>query len=235
MSYEPLTNLEGQTAVVIGVTGGFGSAIAQRLKDRGARVVGVARNQIKSFVPIIKADVNDPVQVAKILTVIKQCDIVVNASGTTKFIPHARVDLLDEDFFDSMMQSHVRAVYTLAKNFMPLLKQSSNGIFVNIGSNTHHAGSGSNLAYGCAKVAAEQLVKNFSRFMYPARIISVNPGAVDTGFVQDAPEKFYQCRQDNSLGRPTTVDDVAVAVENYVMSMRYATGITVNVDGGRSI
>jgi 3-oxoacyl-[acyl-carrier protein] reductase len=235
MSYEPLSSLEGQTAVVIGATGGFGGAIAQRLASRGARVIGVARTVTKSSITILPADVTDPAQVAKMVTAVRQCDIVVNASGVTKFIPHSRVDLLDEEFFDLMMQSHVRAVYTLIKNFMPLLKQSNNGIFVNIGSNTHHAGSGSNLAYGSAKVAAEQLVKNFSRFMYPARIISVNPGAVDTGFVANAPLDFYNYRQDNSLHRPATVDDVAVAVETYVMNMRYATGITVNVDGGRSI
>ena len=220
---------------MIGATGGFGTAIAQRLKSRGANVIGVARRQQPSFIPIIKADVTDPAQVSKIASVVRQCDIVVNASGVTRFIPHAQVDLLDEDYFDAMMQSHVRAVYTLAKTFMPLLKQSTNGIFVNIGSNTHYAGSGSNLAYGCAKVAAEQLVKNFSRFMYPARIISVNPGAVNTGFVKDAPDDFYLARQDTSLRRAATVDDVATAVESYVMNMRYASGITVSVDGGRSV
>jgi 3-oxoacyl-[acyl-carrier protein] reductase len=160
---------------------------------------------------------------------------VINAAGITEYIPHSRVDLLTEDYFDQIMQVHVRSVHTLLKTFMPLLKHSSNGIFVNLGSNTHHAGSGSNMAYGCAKVAAEQLIKNYSRFMQPARAITIAPGAVDTGFVVNAPPDFYAQRQQTSLGRAVTIEDVAVAVETYVMTLRYATGITINVDGGRSV
>jgi NAD(P)-dependent dehydrogenase (short-subunit alcohol dehydrogenase family) len=83
--------LAGTTAVVTGASRGFGRAISTSLVERGAHVVGVARNQIllaelkeqlgDSFTPEV-ADVADPAVARQLIANYRPQTVVLNAGAT---------------------------------------------------------------------------------------------------------------------------------------------------------
>jgi len=247
--YKSIKNLNGQVAVITGATGGFGLAIAKQLAQKGARIIGIVRRDLSTAqqnlaqLPnpqlnhmALLADVCDADQLKTVRAQITQCDILVNAHGSTKMIPHHDVAALTDDFFDEMLTVNLRSVYSVVRTFLPLIQSSPHGIVVNIGSLMARGGSGSNMAYACAKVGIESLTKNLSKVILPARIISVLPGPCDTGFMKGAsPDLFEVAAKHTPLGRCCDAEDVAITVETYITTLRFVTGINVLVEGGRTV
>lgn len=245
MSFSPVEHLQGQTTVITGINGAVAQAVAKRLSQKGSTIIGLARrnlDQAQQFLnslgpnnQVLQADVTQPLQVRQAIEQINACDILVNAAGGSVFVPHANTDLLTDDLFDSMLINNLRSNYTVIRTLLPLLKQSQQALIVNIGSTASYVG-GSNLAYAAAKAGMDNLTRNLSRVIAPVRIISINPGGIETEFVKNRPENFYsQAKQSTPLGRLATPDDVAAAVESYATLIRFATGISVTLDGGKTV
>lgn len=245
MSHQPIDNLHNQTAVITGINGSIAQATALRLAHRGARIIGIARqnqDQAQKFLDTlgnnnlaVLADVTKNTEVAQATKQIDHCDILVNCAGSSVFVPHAHTDLLTDELFDSMLTVNLRSVYTVIRNFLPLLKKSSQGLVVNVGSTAAHAG-GSNMAYAAAKAGVDSLTRNLSRAIAPVRVISVSPGGIDNDFVKNrSQELLTHAVKTTPLARLATADDVAATIEAYATTIRFATGITVTVDGGRTI
>jgi NAD(P)-dependent dehydrogenase (short-subunit alcohol dehydrogenase family) len=86
-----IRQLAGTTAIVTGASRGFGRAISVSLVERGAHVVGVARNQEllvelreqlgEAFTPEI-ADVADPTLAAQLIADYRPQTVVLNAGAT---------------------------------------------------------------------------------------------------------------------------------------------------------
>jgi short-subunit dehydrogenase len=253
-TYRPLDNLEGKTAVITGVTGNIGFATAQRLANKGARIVGIVRRNLEQAqaqldsLPAadhgphlaLLADVSDRTQVQQAADSIDHCDILIQSTGTTKHIPLHRFDLLSDEYFDQMVRDNLRNYFTVTRAFVPLLKRSPGSVIVNISS---LAGSsslgGSNLAYCAAKAGLDSMTKNLAKTLAPhVRVISISPGVVDTGFVKDGGDdypNFERIAQLTPLQRIATVEDVAATVEACVTLIRFNTGTIVPVDGGRPL
>lgn len=245
MSHQPIDNLSNQTAVITGINGSIAQATAKRLSARGARIVGIVRQnqeQARKFLDtlgsdhlVLQADVTKNDEVVQAVNQIDRCDILVNCAGGTVFVPHAHTELLTDNVFDSMLTTNLRSVYTVIRNFLPLLKKSSQGLIINVSSTAAHAG-GSNMAYAAAKAGVDSLTRNLSRVIAPVRIVSVSPGGVETEFVKNRPSNFYSNAANTTpLGRVATPDDVAATIEAHATLIRFVTGVTVVVDGGRTI
>lgn len=249
MSFEPLENLNGQTAVIAGATGGIGYATAKRLAARGARVVGLVRRNLESAqeklnqLPnnhlnhlAILADVTSKDQLVEARNQISQCDILVNATGSSVYIPHRRVDLMSDKIFDTMLTDNLRSQFSVIRTFLPLIMKSPTGFIVNLGSIASLGVGGSNIAYAAAKAGIDSLTRNLSMSILPARIINVSFAGVETDFIKNRPDDFYVTEKEhNPLGRCATVDDVATTIEAYATTIRFTTGVTVVVDGGKSL
>ena len=195
MSFEPLDNLNGQTAVIAGAMGGIGYATAQRLADRGARIIGLVRRNIETAqqrldqLPnshlkhrVILTDVTDRDQLSLARNQIDRCDILVNASGSSVHIPHFRIDLLSDKIFDNILTDNLRSQFSVIRTFLPLIKQSPSGLIVNLGSTAGTGTGGSNIAYAAAKAGIDSLTRNLSMAILPARIINVTFSGVETNF-----------------------------------------------------
>jgi NAD(P)-dependent dehydrogenase (short-subunit alcohol dehydrogenase family) len=86
-----IRQLAGTTAIVTGASRGFGRAISVSLVERGAHVVGVARNQEllvelkeelgEAFTPKV-ADVTDPTLAAQLIADLRPQTVVLNAGAT---------------------------------------------------------------------------------------------------------------------------------------------------------
>ena len=249
MSFEPLENLNGQTVVIAGAMGGVGYATARRLAARGARIIGLVRRNLDTAqekldeLPnahlnhlAILADVTVREQITEARDQIDQCDILINASGSSVFIPRVRVDLLSDKIFDTILTDNLRSQYSIIRTFLPLIKKSPTGLIVNLGSTAGAGVGGSNIAYAAAKAGIESITRNLSMAILPTRIINVVFTGVETDFIKHRPDNFYELERDqNPMGRCPTVDDIANTIEAYATVVRFTTGVSIVVDGGKSL
>jgi 3-oxoacyl-[acyl-carrier protein] reductase len=110
-------------------------------------------------------------------------------------------------------------------------------LIVSIGSNAGVSpGEGSNLAYAASKAGLDMLIKNISIAMGPKiRAVSVCPGALKTNWIKRS-EEFYKHQIDQTpLKRLGTSDDIAQTVEALITHLKFVTGSTIVVDGGKSL
>jgi len=248
MSFEPLQNLNGQVAVVVGAAGGIGFATAKRLAESGARVIGIVRRQADDLQQkfnqfanaglghkVILADNSQTRQLQQAIAELTQCDLLVNSAGFSQTIPHSRIEDLTDEFFDTMLTVNLRAVFSTIKTFLPLLRQSSAGLIVNISSaSALRPGHGSNIAYASAKAGLESLTKNLALALAPdIRVVSICPSSMNTGFLDQTPEFYQRAAATTPLGRIAIPQDIAATIEALATRMRFVTGNCFVVDGGR--
>jgi 3-oxoacyl-[acyl-carrier protein] reductase len=247
--------LAGRVAVIIGATGGLGSAVCQRLASAGAAVVvGYRRDEsaagmLVKMLPAptrgrhtaIRTDVTNPASLQKFAEDIEaahgRADILVNSAGTTRFVPHGDLDGLDDELIDEIFRTNWRGPFATIRALKPLLARNGDGLVVNISSIAAITGVGSNVAYCASKAALNAMTISLARALAPAiRVVSVSPGVVDTQFIQrlDDSWKAEQIRR-TPLGRLASPEEVADAVFAVATSLRYSTGCIIPVDGGRPL
>jgi len=107
-------------------------------------------------------------------------DVLVNAAGFTKPVPHSDLDALSDELIDRMFVVNWRGQYTAARTFAPLLKASGDGLIVFISSIAAFTAVGSSIAYCAAKAGIDVMTKALARVLAPeVRVLAVSPGVVD--------------------------------------------------------
>jgi NAD(P)-dependent dehydrogenase (short-subunit alcohol dehydrogenase family) len=248
MTFEPLNDLSGQTAVITGANGGIGRAICQSLAKSGACIVGLVRSNVSDFdnflstLPgsghrAILADVTKTEDLIKSRNLIDQCDILVTSAGHSKPIPHANIEDLTDEFFEEILVSNLRSVYSTIRTFKPLLDKSNNALIVNVSSaSTQRPGHGSNIAYVSAKAGVEAMTKNLALAFAPnIRVVSVCPSSINTGFLSHKQDFYDRMASLTPLQRVGTPEDIGAAVEAIATRLRFVTGNTFVIDGGRTL
>lgn len=246
------SNLTGRVAVVTGGSNGIGAAVAQRLARAGASVVvgyhkGVERAEavVASLPgaghfaqPMVLQETRTLEEAAdRAKQLLGGVDILVNAAGMTKRIPHADLGALDDTFFDQMLHVNVRGTFAAIRAFMPLLRARGDGVVVNISSISAFTGSGSNVAYCAAKAALDTMTMSLARALGPeVRFLCVSPAAVATDFIEGrSRDELERGAQTIPLRRVVEPDDVALAVLGCITHMRMATGTRFIIDAGRHL
>jgi 3-oxoacyl-[acyl-carrier protein] reductase len=244
--------LEGKVAVVTGGSSGIGAATTRRLAERGAAVVaGYHHGQERAEALIaelpgsghrcIPMPIEDSARLEEVARLVERgygrCDILVNSAGVTKKVPHADLEALDDELFDSIMRTNVRGPFATVRAFAPLLEKTGEAVVVNVSSISATTASGSNIAYCAAKAALDNLTMSLARVLGPAvRVLGVAPAAVNTGFV---PGRDRQAVIDQASTTPLRIavepDDVAVSIVGAVAYFRISTGTTFVVDGGKHL
>ena len=240
--------LAGQSAVVLGGSGGIGAATARLLAEAGATVAVVANTdpaRARSVVDTLTGDghgahacaIEDSDALARLASAVGRADILVNSAGFTRAIAHADLDALDDATFDRIMVVNTRAAFAAVRVFAPLLRAGGNGLVVNVGSISATTAVGSNIAYCAAKAGMDVMGAALARALAPSiRVLTVSPGVVDTDFVPGR-DKAARDRTAAStpLRRVCTPEDVAAAVLGCATSLRFSTGTVIQVDGGRHL
>jgi 3-oxoacyl-[acyl-carrier protein] reductase len=232
--------IEGRTAVVTGATRGIGAAVAARLEQEGARVIGVARSE--------GIDVTAPDAAVRIAErVAGPVDILVNNAGTSEVKPLD--ELTDADYYDAF-ELGVMAPLRLMRHFAPLMAQRGWGRIVNVTSSAGKRPSQTWPAYSVAKAGQHSLSRLYADRWAAAgvHVNAVAPGPTGTplwrgpgGLAEQlaaraggSPEEAIE-RQSAKvpLGRFGTADEVA-AVVVFLCSERasWITGAAWSADGG---
>ena len=165
----------------------------------------------------------------------KQCDVLVNCAGTTRFVPHADLESLDDALIDNILSTNVRGAFAMIRALHPLLARSTiegGGVVLNISSTAGVSGIGSNVMYCASKAALDNMTKSLARALAPKiRVLSISPGLVDTDFVKalDASWRDEQSAK-TPLCRLSTPEEVGRAVVAAVTLLTFSTGSTLLVD-----
>ncbi len=238
-----------------GGAGGIGSAVCRALAEAGFRVVvGYARSreqadELAAGLPGgphlgLAADVTDSAALGVLADAVAAelggCDVLVNAAGVTRFVPHDDLDSLDDELIDAILRTNVRGAFATVRVLRPLLERSQlpgGGVVVNVSSIAAVTGQGSNVAYCASKAALDSLTRSLGRALAPRiRVVSVSPGVVDTGFIRSLDPAWRENQLARTpLGRLASPGEVAAAVLACVRDLTFTTGSVLAVDGGRPL
>jgi len=242
-------------ALVTGGAGGIGEAICRGLAEAGFRI-GVGYNRSADAAQMLArqlpgaghvalaAPVTDSVALTAMAGELEarfgRCDVLVNCAGTTRFVPHADLDGLNDALFDSIFAVNVRGAFAAVRALKRLLEKSDlagGGVVINISSIAAVIAMGSNVAYCASKAAVDNMTRSLARALAPRiRVISVSPGLVDTEFVKSLDQSWRDEQASRTaLKRLASPHEAAQAVVAAVTQLTFTTGSIIAVDGGRPL
>jgi 3-oxoacyl-[acyl-carrier protein] reductase len=189
-------NLKNKVALVTGGSLGIGFAVAQSLKDAGARVVITGRNQAhldaaaaKLGVHTIQADVSVEADVMRtyeeVLAKFGDLDILINNAGIGFF--RALVEQ-DTKSFDDTFATNVRGAMMMGREAAKIFVKRKAGNIINIASTAAVRGAPNGTAYYASKFALRGMTECWRAELrkYNVRVILVNPSEVITNFAVTA-------------------------------------------------
>ncbi|WP_029044979.1 SDR family NAD(P)-dependent oxidoreductase [Cupriavidus sp. amp6] len=248
MSPSPLS---GKVAVILGGTGSIGFAAGETLARLGACIVLAGRGADKAASAAAAlpagnhlaavAEIADSASLRALADEVMchygRVDMLVNTAGFTRAIPHADLDALDDALIDELFTINWRGQFAAIRAFAPHLRANGDGLVVNVGSIAGRNGQGSNVAYCAAKAGLDVMAMSLGRALAPQiRVLNVSPGVVDSAFVPGRDSGFNErAARTTPLQRIGQAQDVADAIAACATSLRFATGTTIVVDGGRQL
>lgn len=244
--------LQDRVAVVTGGSGGIGAATVRRLAAGGATcVVGYnsgedraralvaalpGRGHLTLRTPMESSDALRAAA-AEVEARLGRCDVLVNSAATTRAVPHADLEALDDALIDRVLVANVRGPFATIRAFAPMLRRGGDGVIVNVSSLAAVTGTGSSIVYGASKTALDTMGMSLARVLAPeVRVVSVSPSAVATDFVPGRSREAVERQAATSpLKRVTEADDVALAILGAITHLRFTTGTAILVDGGKHL
>jgi len=242
--------LKGKIAIVTGAGSGFGTGIAKRFVEEGAKVFVAdidekngrrVAQELDS--PFVRADVTRGDDWARLIAEAKGLHIVVNNAGWThRRKPYVEVS---EAEFDRVYAVNVKSIYLSAIHALPAFRKLGGGCFVNIASTAGLRPRPGLTVYNSSKGAVILMSKSMAAEFGPdkVRVNCVNPVfSPDTalsaefagGAITEEARKAFLATI--PLGRFATPLDVANACL-YLASDEAAmiSGSCIEVDGARCV
>jgi len=244
--------LTAKVAVITGASSGIGAASARLFAEAGARVVvgyNKGADRAKAVVEglagtghkAMRLPLEDSAEIRKAAAAVREefgrADILVNSAGFTRMVAHHDLEALTDELIDQVLTANVRGVFATIRAFAPLLRESGDGVIVNISSGAAQSGTGSSMIYAASKAALNTMSLSLARVLGPEiRVVVVAPGMVHTGFVPGRTEEMMaKAAMATPLKRAIEPEDVALAVISCVTHLTHTTGSIIAVDAGRHL
>lgn len=188
-------DFSNQIVIITGASGNLGSALAERFRAAGAKLVLVERNpdKLRQAFPELADDPNhflagadlthaDAVKAVVEETVAKfgRVDVLVNTVGG--FRTGTPLHETPLDALDFMMNLNARTVYIAAQAVLPHMLAQGRGKIVSIAARPGLEGRANQAAYSASKAAVLRLTESMAA-EYRMQGINVNaviPGTIDT-------------------------------------------------------
>src|SRR3954453_7015486 len=245
-------DLSGKVAVITGASSGIGRESAKLFAQAGAKIAvgynqGTERAQavVESLAgsghTAMRLPLENTAEIRKAAATVREqygrADILVNSAGFTRMVPHHDLEALDDDLIDQVLTANVRGPFATIRAFAPLLKESGDGVIVNISSGAAEHGTGSSIIYGASKAALNTMSMALARVLGPEiRVVVVAPGMVHTGFVPGRTEEMMaKAAMATPLKRAIEPEDVALAVLSCVTHLTHTTGSIISGGAGRHL
>ncbi len=239
--------LNGQIALVTGASRGIGAAIAARLAQDGARVIGTAttaegaQRVDASLTPHggrgAVLDVANQASIDALLADIEAREgavaILCNNAGITR--DNLLLRMKPEDW-EAVMQTNLASVFRLSKAVLRGMMKARSGRIISIASVVGVTGNAGQANYAAAKAGIIGFTKSLAREV-GSRGITVNvvaPGFIDTDMTRALSDAQRETLNGQiPLARLGTPADIAAAVAFLASAdAAYITGETLHVNGG---
>ncbi len=249
----PQDDLRDRVAIITGASRGIGSAIADALADRGARVVLSSRKQadldaeaerINARHPgaaiAVAAHAGNPADLERLVDTTLdrhgRLDILVNNAATNPYFGHTVDASLGA--WDKTFEVNVRGVFALTQLAVHKYLGEHGGVVVNVASV-----GGLRVAFGLGiynitKAAVIHLTKQLALELGPRgiRVNAVAPGLVKTRFAEALwgnEEILKRVLESTALGRIGSPEEIGRVVAFLASDdASYLTGEVVVIDGG---
>lgn len=239
--------LEGRTAMVTGGAVRVGRAISVALAGRGARVVvhyNSSSDEADALVAEIVAAGGEAMAIGADLSSLDEVERLVQEAGefgpisllvnSASVFPAEGFVAVDGEIWDQAMNVNLRAPFFLTQAIAGRMKQTGEGVVVNIADLSAIQTWSGYAAHGIAKAGLLQMTRIAARAFAPeVRSAAIVPGTVLP------PEDLPQAEIDDlarraPLKRIGTPEDVARAVL-FLAENDFITGEVLVVDGGRAL
>lgn len=236
----------GRVALVTGASRGIGAAVAKKLTEAGAFVVGTATSE-KGAEAVSAAlgekgrgivlNVTDRAACAEavnaVVTEFDRIDILVNNAGITRDMLAMR--LSDEDW-DTVIATNLTSVFTMTRACLRPMIKARYGRIINMSSVVAQMGNAGQANYAAAKAGIIGMSKSVAQEV-ASRGITVNcitPGFIETDMTKALPEETRKALSDRiPAKRLGQTDDIAGAVLFLASDLAgYVTGAVLPVNGG---
>ena len=194
---------DGMCVIITGSASGLGAATAGILAKAGARIVvnySNSKNEAEATaeacrkagaaeVVVVQGDVARDEDCQKIVAAAApwgRLDALINNAGTTKHVPHDKLDQLSAEDFQRIFAVNTIGPYQMIRAARSLLEAGAKAsgkpaAVVNISSVAGISGGGSSVAYAASKGALNTMTLSLSRALAPLiRVNTVCPGYIDT-------------------------------------------------------
>ena len=242
-------SLENEIALVTGASRGIGAAIADKLGNAGATVIGTATSEkgadaiserlqaagIKGKGMVLNVSEQDSIDalIKSITGDFGNPTILVNNAGITRDNLLMR---MKDDEWDAIIQTNLSSIYRVSKACLRSMMKARKGRIINIGSVVGASGNAGQTNYAAAKAGMVGFSKSLAREV-GSRGITVNtvaPGFIDTDMTRELSEDQRNALLGNiPLGRLGDAHEIAQAVLFLASEgAAYITGETLHVNGG---
>jgi 3-oxoacyl-[acyl-carrier protein] reductase len=246
---------QARSALVTGAASGIGQAIARRLVSSGHSVVLVdvhadrlAAVGAELGQPTLVLDIADAASIERGIASITTdhgidvLDVLVNAAGIADAGPTTELDVAS---YRRVLAVNLDGMVALTLGLLPLLRASSAGRVLNIGSVQGLASAADTLAYATSKGGVHAFTRSLAVDLASDGVLvnALAPGFVDTPMARfpDGSSEYdtewfrdvYITHGRLPLRRPAEADEVAAVAEFFVSPLNtYVTGQVIAVDGG---
>ncbi|MFS0613091.1 SDR family NAD(P)-dependent oxidoreductase [Lederbergia ruris] len=248
--------LADKVAVITGSGSGIGKATAFRFAEEGAHVIvndvnpehgQQTVNEIKEKggkASFFEADVTIPESVQALVDYVikghKKIDILFNNAGISNV---GRVDEVDPDVWDKVMDVNVKGVYLGCKYVAPHMIEQQSGCIINMSSCVAEMGLAKRALYAATKGAVLSLTKSMQvdYAPYNIRVNALLPGTIYTPFVENYLKNSYDDPEEaingikkrqlsGDLGKPEDVANAALFLASD--EAKFMMGSPLYIDGG---
>ena len=246
MTHQTSTDLEGKVALVTGAAGDIGRCTVEKLLARGCRVVaadlkaGVEALAEPGRIACVSGDLRLELTarraVAAALDHFGALDILVNNAGR-----HLQRPTLDTSItqWDEILETNARGTFLHCREALKVMTERGSGCIVNVASISGVIGIAGQVAYAASKGAIIQITRTLAIEFAASgiRVNAVAPGAVVTGFLEDAvPDSRAMLESfgpHHPIGRSARAEEIAdVIVFLASAQASFMTGAVVMADGG---
>ncbi len=236
--------LSGKKALITGVSGGIGYAVARKFTAEGAQVIGSYRTMKPELealgARLFALDTDDRNSIAKTIKsevrTFGGVDILVNCIGIAAPKP---LFAANADEWEKVIETNLFSAMRIMQAIIVPMASQKGGAIINIGSVFGRVGGTGQSSYCASKAALEGMTRAAALELAQKniRVNTVAPGFIDTDMTAGFDEKFREeCLAKipmKRFGKPEEVAELCAFLASGKAA--YITGQTFVIDGGLSV